>query len=264
MIHLTDNERVILEGHNSKGDQLKFQKDNFWYKADYLGYEGLSEVIVSNMLRFSNIESFVIYQEAEIYYKRSLTGCKSENFIPEGYELPTLYRLFQANYGYSPSDLYREDISEYIKDVVNKTAICTGLSTDEIGRYLTMLIELDAFTLNDDRHFNNIAFLYHDGSFLPAPVFDNGAAFLSAITFGVDIDGIDRIEAKPFSKSFEIQKDAFEELFGNVLQFRDFSIESVIPQKSIYKTSVLDRVREVIKLQIDKYPDLFQSRGFGY
>ena len=28
-------------GHTSKGDQRKWKVDGIWYKADYMGYEGL-------------------------------------------------------------------------------------------------------------------------------------------------------------------------------------------------------------------------------
>ena len=34
--------------HTSKGDQLKWKIGNIWYKSDYMGYEGLSETLVSN------------------------------------------------------------------------------------------------------------------------------------------------------------------------------------------------------------------------
>ena len=34
-----------LQGHSSKGDQPKWHIDNIWYKADYMGYEALSEII---------------------------------------------------------------------------------------------------------------------------------------------------------------------------------------------------------------------------
>ena len=40
-------------GHTSKGDQLKWKIDDRWYKADYMGYEGLSEVLVSDLLQKS-------------------------------------------------------------------------------------------------------------------------------------------------------------------------------------------------------------------
>ena len=34
--------------HTSKGDQLKWKIGNIWYKSDYMGYEGLSETLVSH------------------------------------------------------------------------------------------------------------------------------------------------------------------------------------------------------------------------
>lgn len=37
-------------GHTSKGDQLKWKIDNIWYKADYMGYESFSEVLISHLL----------------------------------------------------------------------------------------------------------------------------------------------------------------------------------------------------------------------
>ena len=37
-------------GHISKGDQRKWKIENLWYKADYMGYESLAEVLVSKLL----------------------------------------------------------------------------------------------------------------------------------------------------------------------------------------------------------------------
>ena len=53
----------------------------------------------------------------------------------------------------------------------------TGLK--DFPRYLTLLFEVDALFLNDDRHLNNIAVLEQDGRFDYCPIFDNGAALLS-------------------------------------------------------------------------------------
>lgn len=36
--------------HTSKGNQLKWKCDGYWYKADHMGYEGLAETIVSALL----------------------------------------------------------------------------------------------------------------------------------------------------------------------------------------------------------------------
>ena len=44
---------------SSKGNQNKWCKNGKWYKVDGLGYEALSEVVVSHLLRKSTITSFV-------------------------------------------------------------------------------------------------------------------------------------------------------------------------------------------------------------
>ena len=43
-------------GHTSKGDQRKWKVENIWYKADYMGYEGLAEVLVSHLLKKSSLK----------------------------------------------------------------------------------------------------------------------------------------------------------------------------------------------------------------
>ena len=37
--------------HTSKGDQPKWQRKGKWYRADYMGYEALSEVLISRLHR---------------------------------------------------------------------------------------------------------------------------------------------------------------------------------------------------------------------
>ena len=34
-------------GHSSKGNQLKWEQDGWWYKADAFGFESLAEVVTS-------------------------------------------------------------------------------------------------------------------------------------------------------------------------------------------------------------------------
>ena len=56
-IDLTGYALEAAQGHTSKGDQPKWQCDGNWFKADYMGYEGLAEVVVSELLEFSNVKS---------------------------------------------------------------------------------------------------------------------------------------------------------------------------------------------------------------
>ncbi|MDO5407621.1 MAG: hypothetical protein Q4F28_09865 [Eubacteriales bacterium] len=50
MIDLNQAVRCETAGHSSKGNQLKWRLGDYWYKADYMGYEGLAEVVVSRLL----------------------------------------------------------------------------------------------------------------------------------------------------------------------------------------------------------------------
>ena len=78
-INLDAVPQEALTGHTSKGDQPKWQVKEKWYKADHMGYEALSEIIVSHLLTRSNVHDFVLYQPVVIEYQgRELRGCESE------------------------------------------------------------------------------------------------------------------------------------------------------------------------------------------
>ena len=81
----------------------------------------------------------------------------------------------------------------------------TGLN---IRQDIARLLAFDALILNEDRHTNNILFLYHpvDKSWQLAPIFDNGLSLLSDendYTPGKPITILKRkVKAKPFNSSF--------------------------------------------------------------
>ena len=64
MVELSEKNIRGQEIQSSKGNQLKWQRDGIWYKADYTGYEGLAEYMVSSLLKASNLESseYISYQ----------------------------------------------------------------------------------------------------------------------------------------------------------------------------------------------------------
>ena len=72
-------------GHTSKGDQLKWKSEKKWYKADYMGYEGLAEVLVSHLLQKSTMRHpFVLYEPVQIEYGGTVyQGCSSMDFLSE-------------------------------------------------------------------------------------------------------------------------------------------------------------------------------------
>lgn len=102
MIELFDANIRIENRQSSKGNQQKWLKDGVWYKADYTGYEGLAEYMVSHLLQKSSLSEaeYVLYDTELMKYKTAeFRGCKSVDFLPEGWNLITLERLFQNMLG---------------------------------------------------------------------------------------------------------------------------------------------------------------------
>ena len=81
MVEVFENELISPHRQSSKGNQLKWKTSgDKWYKADYLGYEGLVEYVVSEILKMSTLsaEEFIVYAPEQISYKSQVyNGCVS-------------------------------------------------------------------------------------------------------------------------------------------------------------------------------------------
>lgn len=225
-IKLVSNEKIAET--SSKGNQEKwFDKDtNKWYKLDQFGYEALAETIISKFLENSNINdtefSFTKYEMERLkVHGRKRIGCSSENFLRSGESIITLSHLFIRHLGGSLKTTLEKLSSDKkrIQYLAETTAHITGLN--DFPQYLTLLFEIDALFLNDDRHLNNIAVIEKDGKFNYCPIFDNGAGLLSNTQFSpVDIDPkglIKDIVARPFNISFTRQINTARSLYGKQL-----------------------------------------------
>lgn len=244
----------------SKGNQIKMKIDDFWYKMDYLGYEGLAEYLCSELLPYTNIKSYVKYEMVEMSLNgETFNGCKSKDFLKENEDIVTAARLFKSYVGKSVDDFLSQhkSLKEQIVSFVSTVESITGIK--EYGKHLTQMLEWDSFVLNDDRHFNNVAFVFDvdKKTFSPCPLFDNGAAFLSDLRFDYPLEKdfyglIADITAKPFHKSFDKQTKICEELYGTQLII-DKSIHiSQETEKNIrqqYGDRVAERVHDVFERQ---------------
>lgn len=257
-------------GHSSKGNQLKWEADGYWYKADAFGFESLSEIVVTRLLQYSNIENFVEYEPVTIIYKgKSYRGCKSRNFRGEKEELVTLERLSRQYTGFSlAKELGRiSDVKQRILYTTELIENVTGLGG--FGKYLTQMLEIDAFFLNEDRHTNNIALLYHSEKkeYGFCPFFDMGLSLFSdtreAYPIKKDFEECRNIiEAKPFSRDFDEQTDAAEELFGSSLKFHlsHKALTDILKEvKTFYKEEEIKRVENILRNQMRKYRYMFTS-----
>lgn len=268
MVELFEQDIQKNERPSSKGNQLKWENSGIWYKADYTGYEGLSEYVVSRLLSYSTLgeEEYVSYTTEKICYKHSqYLACKSRNFLPEGWRLITLERLFQNSYGESLNkSVY--SIRDYEKRVVFLTEQIiriTGLK--EFGSYLSKMLAIDALFLNEDRHTHNIAVLLDDmGKYHYCPFFDHGAALLADTTMDYPLTGkipqmISEVKSKTICQGFDEQIDIVEQLYGIQIRFLyDIKvIDQVLSEEPYYPDEIKQRVKEVLISQRRKYQYLF-------
>ncbi len=274
--------------HTSKGNQLKWQQEGWWYKADAFGYESLAETTVSALLMRSVLPSseIVSYEPVTICYKeKEYRGCRSRNFRSAGEELIPLERLHRRYTGFSLATTLGRiaDVKERIRYTVEFVENVTGLA--DFGKYLTQMLEIDAFFLNEDRHTNNIALLYNpkEESYRICPFFDCGLAFFSDTRQDYPLEWNfekcrSRILAKPFSVDFDEAMDAANELYGSYLKFHfpgnrivetlDDAVgfhreyDAAEPDRrntwyEAYEAPEIRRIEETLRYQAGKYQYMF-------
>ncbi len=157
--------------------------------------------------------------------------------------------------------------AERIRFLADQLENMTGIQN--FGAYLTAMLEIDAFFLNEDRHTNNIAVLYDTETeqYSPSPLFDQGLCLFADISNDYPLDlpmdvCMERIEAKPFSSDFDTQLDAAEELYGIQLHF-SFTPKDVCTELAsladYYPLEIRQRVEQIIRRQMRKYGYLMRS-----
>lgn len=267
---LNNNERLSVGRSisSSKGDQPKWYRDGIWYKADYMGYEGAAEVVVSALLQKSNVPDFVTYLPVKLQSDEHIfNGCASENFRGPDQMLVTFEKLHRSYTGRGLASALgsifpAEDKIRYTVDFIEQKTNLTN-----VGEYLTMLLEMDAFFLNEDRHTNNLAVIRNEktGIFSLCPVFDNGLALLAdtRTDYPMDCDIyqlISKVKAKPFEEDYFEQMEAAEYLYGGQLHFTFTrqDVESVVMKlKPYYGDSVCSRIKTILFEQMRKYAIFF-------
>lgn len=191
----------------SKGNQSKILENNYWYKADALGFEGMSEFVVSTMLDFTDVPH-ARYELCKFKLNnREFVGCKSKNFLKSDEELISLLKVLRIEFGYDVTKIglpLEQTIEKIITDV-------QSLGVKGFDQYLADTLVIDALTLNDDRHFRNLA-LIKNNTYSVAPIFDNGGAFLSDEYSYNNNTNLEDVQAKPFSIDFDEQVTAIEHI----------------------------------------------------
>ena len=269
MVELFEQNIRTNTRQSSKGNQLKWENEGIWYKADYTGYEGLAEYVISHLLKLTNLNEgeYVLYEPEQIKYKRQIyNGVRSRAFIDEDWQIITLERLFKNVYNESLTSVlwHMSDVKERLEFLVNAIKNITGLNN--WGEYICRLFTIDAFFLNEDRHMHNIAVLMNGkGEYKYCPVFDNGAGLLSDTTMDYPMEQdiyqmISEVKSKSVSQDFDEQLDVAENLYGQNLQFlfTKKNVSDIVNSADMYPLEERKRVELIIYSQMNKYKYLFR------
>lgn len=269
MVELFQQDVRKNERQSSKGNQLKWENNGLWYKADFTGYEGLVEYVISHLLQKSTLleDEFVIYVLEQIKYNNVIyNGARSNNFLKEGWQIITLERLFKNFFGESLNKaIYTiAENKDRLKFIVEQVERITGLK--DFGVYMCKLLTIDAFFLNEDRHTHNIAVLMNErGEFAYCPIFDNGAALLADTTMdyplGEDVYKLmENVQAKTICTSLDEQLDIAEALYNVNIKFgfTEKDICELVDSATQYSDEIRERVRLILCAQMRKYSYLFK------
>ena len=257
-------------GHTSKVDQRKWKVGDRWYKVDYMGYESLAEVLVSHLLEKSDLRyPFVRYQPIQIEYaEEQLRACQSENFLMQNEILVPLEKLYRQYTGESLATKMSgfAEPSERIQYLVEEVKKITGIQ--DFGKYITAVLEIDAFFLNEDRHTNNLAVIYNENTkqYSLSPIFDQGLCLFADTRLDYPLHlsveaCMKKIQAKPFSTDFDEQLDAAEALYGVQIRL-GFSVkeleEEIESLTEDYSPVIRERILQLMRQQFRKYKYLIK------
>ena len=264
-VKLVSNEKIAET--SSKGNQEKWLDNGKWYKLDQFGYEALAETFTSMLLEYSNIEqetpfTFTRYQMERLnVHGRERTGCSSDNFLGNRESIVTISHLFNQYLGSSLTDTlgHLSSDKKRMAYLAEATAEITGLR--EFPKYLTLLFEIDALVLNDDRHLNNIAVIENEGKFEYCPIFDQGAGLLSNTMYApmhiIPKTLIANAQARPFNTTFNRQIKTMQGMYGKQLYLPLFTrrelyemLEPLLPYYAARDRDLIaDRVCETILIR---------------
>ena len=235
---------------SSKGDQSKWLVDDIWIKENALGYENMAEYVASLVLSSSTLPttSYVSYTPCLIEKHDGTVkeGCYSRDFRGPFQEV-TLERIFEANFETTDEILNnaRYSTDQKFHLIMEKVFRFTGL---KVSYEISQMLAFDAFILNEDRHTNNILFLYdpQKEKWQLAPIFDHGLSLLSDVKdypLSKPMSILKRkVKAKPFNSSFTKQLALY--------QGEPFIKRSVLLEKLEQSPYDLGRAKEVVVSQL--------------
>ena len=232
------SEFLVTDTGTSDGTQIKYFYENKWFKVDRYGGEGICEELASRIFELSDFDKtqYVSYKSLLI---NGESGCVSKNFLGDGENFITFYRLHSNIIATDPasvtSKMDYDDAIDYIIYFIKKN------TKVDVTSYLANTFVLDALILNEDRHFNNLGLIYDGQVFRTAPIFDNGKSlFIGNKKYNPQKsmpENKNKAFAKAFSGSFELNRSYLESkatFKPNIDAIRNYLSSKDLTENNIY------------------------------
>ena len=246
IVALGKTHRIASSG--SKGNQRKWFKDGIWYKADFLGYEGLAEHICTCLLESSNIKSFakyqaVLIQELDGPKEEFSTGCMSPDFgnIITGdtlvLQLPEKYNIWLSSTG---------------RVETNLLTFCEGVRLifgSDIFHEMKQMLSFDIIVGNEDRILRNFGLQETDGKFAFAPLFDHGLSLLSDTKSPECVYSFSDISFRPFAHS---RAEGLEFLSDASIRLDIKKFDGLCRNIPVYPQETIDRALSILWKSLDE------------
>ena len=231
-IYVDVSDRFKLQA-TTKGNQIKWHRGNLWIKADSMGYESIAEYLSTILESHIRGLKYVKYDLCTV--KETGTGkmktyncCVSESFLTGSEYIVSAQRMIYAILGAEKAKdlVVKRTGVDLLAHTIEICSRCTGIDELTIYKYLSTICKLDAITLNEDRHLNNIAFIYDGKKYRLAPIFDNGMGLLAdtesfPLNKGYSV-WMQSVRARPFCSDFIEQALLFEDFGPLKLDYVNF------------------------------------------
>ena len=230
---------------SSKGTQKKYYDNGYWYKENLTGSEGFAEELASEILKCSSLSNFVEYKQCKV---NNRSGCRSKNFLQPDEMFLSFERIHLMQKGVHFTDAIHgiNSVEDRIFYAVDFVKDCTGF---DVSQYLGNILMFDAFTLNQDRHFNNLGVIINQrsGNVRECPIFDNGDCFCCNFSKFPPLDTIDECMEKCVSMPFSANAYKQASVLPSSLKFNYNALEKRISNMPSSRTI------EIVKHQIEIY-----------
>lgn len=236
---------LIGKSGGSSGVQEKYYREGYWYKVDAAGREGLTEHLVSLLLRRSSLDknSYVYYEWCKI---NGRFGCRSQSFLGDNESFISMSSLC--------SIVYKKDLDRLLYEcgtAEKRLGVLLEIGEDiglDLSGYLKRLFFLDMLICNRDRHVRNFGVIFNSQSksYRAAPIFDNGQSLNTGMTVS------SKTHSCTISGSYESQVTAF----GYPVQSA-FYVNYLELRKELKDYRGIEV--EFLKKQLEKYERIFRK-----